>query len=70
MSEHLYVLDFRSSCPDWQVFIYFQVDLLDTLKYEVLNYSRKISQVWDFHQKFIPVGLTLVLSVSSRVKLE
>jgi len=38
LRERLYVLDFRSSCPDWWVFLIHR--LTYTLNYEDLNYSR------------------------------
>ena len=62
MSERLYILDFRSSCPDWRVLMILR--LTYTLQYEDLNYSQKMSQVWDCHQDIIPIGLTLALRVS------
>jgi len=38
LRERLYVLDFRSSCPDWRVFLIHR--LTYTLQYEDLNHSR------------------------------
>ena len=46
VSQHLYVLDFRSSCPDWQAFLILR--LIYTFHYEDLNDSRKIYRVLEF----------------------